>query len=44
MVHENQTFKMKGTTRTSKQDKMNVAVEQNIGIHDEKYNGSSFIT
>jgi hypothetical protein len=37
MVHENRTFKMKGTTRTSKQDKVNVAVEQNMGITDEKY-------
>jgi hypothetical protein len=37
MVHANMKFKMRSTRRTSKQDKVNVALEQNIGIQDEKH-------
>jgi hypothetical protein len=37
MVHANMTFKMRSISRTSKQDKVNVAVEQNMDIQDDKY-------
>jgi hypothetical protein len=43
IVHANMKFKMRSTSKTFKQDKVNVAVEQNIDIQDEKYKQDTLI-